>query len=162
MSDSNALTFGPIPSRRFGISLGIDLSPSSKQCNFDCLYCELEGAKTVDHMVEFPGVQEVIKSVKDAFLKHDKIDVLTITANGEPTLYPNLDELITELDSVKGSAKTLILSNAGNIYKKSIQNTLKKLDTVKLSLDCVSKKCFRLLGIRKRSKSQTNLRGKRK
>jgi wyosine [tRNA(Phe)-imidazoG37] synthetase (radical SAM superfamily) len=50
MSYSNSIIFGPIPSRRFGISLGIDLSPSKKQCNFDCLYCELEGAKTVDKM----------------------------------------------------------------------------------------------------------------
>ena len=42
MSYSNSIIFGPIPSRRFGISLGIDLSPSKKQCNFDCLYCELQ------------------------------------------------------------------------------------------------------------------------
>jgi len=145
MPYSNSLTFGPIPSRRFGISLGIDLSPSTKQCNFDCLYCELEAAKTVTHMDVYPKVSEVVEAVKDAFAKHEKIDVLTITANGEPTLYPKLDELVDALDGIKGNAKTLILSNGANIYNPTIQNTLTKIDTVKLSLDCVSKECFKKL-----------------
>jgi len=145
MPYSNSLTFGPIPSRRFGISLGIDLSPATKQCNFDCLYCELEPAKTVDKMDSYPKVSDVIEAVQEAFTKHEKIDVLTITANGEPTLYPKLDELVDELDKVKGNAKTLILSNGANIYEKRIQNTLKKLDSVKLSLDCISKECFKKL-----------------
>jgi len=145
MSYSNSLTFGPIPSRRFGISLGIDLSPSTKQCNFDCLYCELKPAKTISAMDTYPKVSDVIEAVQEAFSKHEKIDVLTITANGEPTLYPHLDELINELDKIKNNAKTLILSNGGSIYKKEIQQTLKKLDTVKLSLDCVSQECFKKL-----------------
>lgn len=145
MSYSNSLTFGPIPSRRFGISLGIDLSPSTKQCNFDCLYCELKPARTIEKMDTYPKVSDVVAAVCEAFRKHKKIDVLTITANGEPTLYPHLDELIDELDVIKGEAKTLILSNGGSIYKKEIQHTLAKLDTVKLSLDCVSGECFRKL-----------------
>lgn len=145
MSYTNSLTFGPIPSRRFGISLGIDLSPSSKQCNFDCLYCELKPAKTISKMITYPKVSDVVASVQEAFSKHEKIDVLTITANGEPTLYPHLDELIVELDNVKGSAKTLILSNGSRIYEKEIRDTLCKLDSVKLSLDCVSKECFKKL-----------------
>ncbi len=145
MSYSNTIIFGPIPSRRFGISLGIDLSPSKKQCNFDCLYCELEGAKTIEKMDTFPSVQEIIKAIKESFLKHPKIDVITITCNGEPTLYPNLDELVDEINKIKGNTKTLILSNGSTIYKKEIFNTLLKIDTVKLSLDCVSEKCFKKL-----------------
>ena len=86
MSYSNSIIFGPIPSRRFGISLGVDLSPSKKQCNFDCLYCELEGAKTIDKMDTYPSVDEVIKAIKENFLIHPRIDVITLTANGEPTL----------------------------------------------------------------------------
>ena len=145
MSYSNSIIFGPIPSRRFGISLGIDLSPSKKQCNFDCLYCELEGAKTVDKMDEFPSVQEIISAIKYSFLKHSKIDVITITCNGEPTLYPKLNELIEEINKIKGNTKTLILSNGSTIYKEDIFNTLLKIDIVKLSLDCVSEKCFKKL-----------------
>jgi wyosine [tRNA(Phe)-imidazoG37] synthetase (radical SAM superfamily) len=145
MSYSNSIIFGPIPSRRFGISLGVDLSPSKKQCNFDCLYCELEGAKTVDKMDESPSVAEIIEAIKDSFEKHPKIDVITLTANGEPTLYPKLDELIDEINKIKGETKTLILSNGSTIYKKDIYNALLKIDTVKLSLDCVSEKCFKKL-----------------
>ncbi|RXK12318.1 radical SAM protein [Halarcobacter mediterraneus] len=145
MSYSNNIIFGPIPSRRFGISLGIDLSPSSKQCNFDCLYCELEKAKTVETMTKYPSVEEVINEVKASFKKHPKIDVITITANGEPTLYPHLDKLIDELNKIKKNAKTLILSNGSTIYDEKVYKALLKIDTVKLSLDCVSEKCFKKL-----------------
>jgi wyosine [tRNA(Phe)-imidazoG37] synthetase (radical SAM superfamily) len=69
MSYSNSIIFGPIPSRRFGISLGIDLSPSSKQCNFDCLYCELEKANTVDKMTIYPKVEEVIDEIQKSLDK---------------------------------------------------------------------------------------------
>lgn len=145
MSYSNSIIFGPVPSRRFGISLGVDLSPSTKQCNFDCLYCELEKAKTVDTMTVYPTVFEVITAIKDALIKHPKIDVITITANGEPTLYPNLPQLIDEITKIKGTTKTMILSNGSTIYDKKIFDALLKLDTVKLSLDCVSQKCFKKL-----------------
>ena len=145
MSYSNNIIFGPIPSRRFGISLGIDLSPSQKQCNFDCLYCELEAAKTVDTMTTYPSVEEVISKVENSFEKHPKIDVITITANGEPTLYPQLEKLVDELNKIKKDAKTLILSNGSTIYDEKIYKALLKIDTVKLSLDCVSQKCFKKL-----------------
>ena len=145
MSYSNSIIFGPIPSRRFGISLGIDLSPAKKQCNFDCLYCELEGAKTVDKMDEYPSVENIINEIKNSFKIHPIIDVLTLTCNGEPTLYPKLNELIDEINKIKGSTKTLILSNGSTIYKEDIFNTLLKIDIVKLSLDCVSEKCFKKL-----------------
>lgn len=145
MSYSNSIIFGPIPSRRFGISLGVDLSPSSKQCNFDCLYCELEKAKTVDTMTTYPSIEDVITAIKESFKSHPKIDVITITANGEPTLYPMLDELIKEINKIKKNTKTLILSNGSTIYDKKTFNTLLNFDTVKLSLDCVSEKCFKKL-----------------
>jgi len=145
MSYTNSIIFGPVPSRRFGISLGVDLSPSSKQCNFDCLYCELEPAKTVDKMSVYPTILEVVTAIKEALEKHPKIDVITITANGEPTLYPNLSQLIDEIDKIKGKTKTMILSNGSTIANKKTFDALLKLDTVKLSLDCVSEKCFKKL-----------------
>ena len=139
------LTFGPIPSRRFGISLGVDLSPDSKQCNFDCLYCELKPAKTVSTMSEYPEVLAVIEAIEESFAKHPNIDVITVTANGEPTLYPFLDELIVRINAIKKNAKTLILSNGSTIYKKEVFEALLKFDMVKLSLDCISEKCFKKL-----------------
>ena len=145
MSYSNSIIFGPIPSRRFGISLGVDLSPASKQCNFDCLYCELEKAKTVETMTTYPSVNEIIEAIQESFEKHPKIDVITVTANGEPTLYPHLDELIVQINKIKKNAKTLILSNGSTIYNQNTFDTLLKFDTVKLSLDCISGECFKKL-----------------
>ncbi len=139
------IIFGPITSRRFGMSLGIDLSPASKQCNFDCLYCELDKAETVSKQTQILEVEDIISQLKTALANHKNIDVITFTANGEPTLYPKLSTLIDEVDKIKGNIKTLILSNGANIYEPEIQQTLSKIDIVKLSLDCVSKKCFKKL-----------------
>ena len=137
--------FGPIPSRRFGTSLGIDLSPGKKQCNYDCLYCELAAAKPVETIENPPAVDEVISELKAALKEHPDIDVITLTANGEPTLYPFLDELIERIDEIKNGYKTLILTNASTIADPKVQQALARLDTVKLSLDCVTPECFRKL-----------------
>ncbi len=137
--------FGPIHSRRFGKSLGVDLSPSKKQCNFDCLYCELDPAKTMDGYEEVVSVEEVTDALKKALGEHGDIDFITLTANGEPTLYPYLSELIDEINTFKGTTKTLILSNAANIDDVKVQEALLKLDEVKLSLDCATQKCLQKL-----------------
>ena len=115
-----ALTFGPVISRRFGVSLGIDLSPEFKQCNFDCLYCELKGAKTVSKQIDSLKPELYIEEVQNILQNTPNIDMITITANGEPTLYPYLDELVDGLNKIKGDKKLLILSNSSLIYKKEI------------------------------------------
>ena len=133
--------FGPINSRRFGSSLGIDLSPALKQCNFDCLYCELAPSATTDtqqHTVEISTIIDELKSHLN-----DNIDVITLTANGEPTLYPHLDELIDEIDKIKKSTQTLILTNSAALVNNKLFNSLLKLDQVKLSLDAVSEDIFK-------------------
>ncbi len=137
------LVFGPITSRRFGQSLGIDLSPDTKQCNFDCIYCELKAAKPVDTIQNPPLVKEVVSSVREALVKHKKIDVITLTANGEPTLYPYMKDLVKQLHKIKGKSKLLILSNGATVTCEETREILKEIDIVKLSLDCVSQKCFK-------------------
>ena len=127
------------------MSLGIDLSPNAKQCNFDCLYCELSYAKTMSKQIDVISVEDIMTQLKVGLENHKNIDVITFTANGEPSLYPHLSELIDEIDKIKGDIKTLILSNGANIYEKEIQKTLSKIDIVKLSLDCVSPECFKKL-----------------
>jgi len=141
----NNIIFGPIHSRRFGKSLGVDLSPGKKQCNFDCLYCELDPAKTMDAYDDVVSVEEIAKAVKTALHEYKNIDFITLTANGEPTLYPYLSELIDEINSFKGSTKTLILTNAATIDDPKTQDALLKLDEVKLSLDCATQKCLKKL-----------------
>ena len=139
------IIFGPVNSRRFGKSLGMDLSPSKKQCNFDCLYCELEPAKTMGAYEDVVSVEEIMEALNGVLAEHQDIDALTVTANGEPTLYPYLFELMDEINRVKGGIKTLILSNAANIHKPEIQEALMKFDTVKLSLDCATPRCLKRL-----------------
>jgi wyosine [tRNA(Phe)-imidazoG37] synthetase (radical SAM superfamily) len=141
-----SLIFGPIKSRRFGLSLGVDLSPDLKQCNFDCLYCELKKSDKLYSSQELSTpMSDIIDEIREELQKHRNIDVLTVTANGEPTLYPKLNELIKNINYLKEefSFKTLILSNSGNIYNGYIQETLKLFDKVKLSIDCATEECFK-------------------
>ena len=136
------IVFGPVSSRRFGISLGVDLSPTQKCCNFDCVYCELTAAKPVAAIENPPSVEQVIAEVKAALAAHPHVDVITLTANGEPTLYPDLARLVRELNLIKGRAKTLILSNGSGVLGPKICEALKGLDIVKFSLDSVVQKTF--------------------
>lgn len=133
--------FGPVNSRRFGSSLGIDLSPALKQCNFDCLYCELAPSATTDKQTNIVEVSTIMAELKEHL--HDKIDIITITANGEPTLYPHLDELIDEINKIKNGIQTLILTNSATLVDEKVFNSLLKLDQVKLSLDGVSESVFK-------------------
>lgn len=142
MQDST-IVFGPINSRRFGMSLGIDLSPKQKSCNFDCVYCELKGAKPVEEIENPPSVDEIISALKEALKVHQNIDVITLTANGEPTLYPHLKELVAKVNEIKGKAKTLILSNGSGARDQKICEALQGLDIVKFSLDSAVQSTFK-------------------
>lgn len=139
-AEKNKILFGPIHSRRFGMSLGVDLSPAIKQCNFDCLYCELAPMQTVKSQSHIIDVQTIIQELL-AHL-HENVDVITLTANGEPTLYPKLSELIDAIDRIKGTTETLILTNSATLVDSKVFESLRKLDQVKLSLDAVSPDIF--------------------
>ncbi|MBX1885848.1 radical SAM protein [Campylobacter peloridis] len=136
------IVFGPISSRRFGLSLGIDLSPSQKQCNFDCVYCELKAAKPVEKSVLYPSVDAVLAEVLKAMKSGVEFDFLTLTANGEPSLYPDLALLIQELNAIKKDKKLLILSNGSAVLNSQSFNALLDIDVVKFSLDSVIEKTF--------------------
>ncbi|PUD30157.1 radical SAM protein [Helicobacter pylori] len=137
------VVFGPVLSRRFGKSLGVDLSPSKKQCNYNCIYCELGKAKPIECMEEVIKVETLINAIQNALNNlATPIDVLTITANGEPTLYPHLLELIQSIKPFLKGVKTLILSNGSLFYEPKVQQALKEFDIVKFSLDAIDLKAF--------------------
>ncbi|ELZ6052773.1 radical SAM protein [Campylobacter jejuni] len=136
------ILFGPVSSRRFGRSLGIDLSPSKKQCNFDCVYCELDPKKAQEKQDEIISIDKVISEVKVMLEKNVEFDFLTLTANGEPSLYPYLNELILSLRSIAKDKKLLILSNGTAVLDEDKFNALLKLDVVKFSLDSAVAKTF--------------------
>ncbi|EDP6299604.1 radical SAM protein [Campylobacter jejuni] len=136
------ILFGPVSSRRFGRSLGIDLSPSKKQCNFDCVYCELDLKKAQEKQDEIISIDKIISEVKVVLEKNVEFDFLTLTANGEPSLYPYLNELILSLRSIAKDKKLLILSNGTAVLDEDKFNALLKLDVVKFSLDSAVAKTF--------------------
>ncbi|EDP3026479.1 radical SAM protein [Campylobacter jejuni] len=136
------ILFGPVSSRRFGRSLGIDLSPSKKQCNFDCVYCELDPKKAQEKQDKIISIDKIISEVKVMLEKNVEFDFLTLTANGEPSLYPYLNELILSLRSIAKDKKLLILSNGTAVLDEDKFNALLKLDVVKFSLDSAVTKTF--------------------
>lgn len=136
------ITFGPISSRRFGLSLGIDLSPNQKQCNFDCVYCELQAAKPLEKSLIYPKIKNIIDEVQSVLKSNVQFDFLTLTANGEPTLYPHLKELVYELNKIKQDKKLLILSNGSGVLNSDIFDALMYIDVVKFSLDSAMEKTF--------------------
>ncbi len=143
--NTSTIVFGPVLSRRFGTSLGVDLSPQLKQCNFDCLYCELKAARSIDSMRSVVSVDEIIRHIAQAIQKigAHNLNVLTFTANGEPTLYPHLYELITQVKAILPSGiRTLILSNGSLFWRAEVARALREFDIVKFSLDSSNPKNF--------------------
>ncbi|MFC3848085.1 radical SAM protein [Helicobacter baculiformis] len=139
------IVFGPLKSRRFGWSLGIDLSGENKQCNFNCVYCELKAHKPVDKMAHVIPLPTLLEAVHTALNAHQNtpLDVLTTTANGEPTLYPHLYEFIAQLKIPPGGPKTLILSNGSRFGEPEVQKALLRYDMVKFSLDAALRTAFK-------------------
>lgn len=137
------IIFGPVQSRRFGESLGIDLSPKTKQCNYDCLYCELKGKKAQDSMQEILEIEEILEAIKKGLKQFKNIQSLTITANGEPTLYPYLYELMLRLEDIKGGVQTLLLTNGSLLWDLSVSRACLLFDKVKFSLDAISPEVFK-------------------
>lgn len=135
--------FGPIHSRRFGESLGVDLSPKLKQCNYDCLYCELEGKKAQEQMDEVLDCAYILQEIKKGLNNFKNIASLTITANGEPTLYPHLYELMLRLEDIKGDVKTLLLTNGALLHDVCVARACLLFDKVKFSLDAISADVFK-------------------
>lgn len=136
--------FGPVLSRRFGLSLGVDVAgEGARRCNYDCLYCELAPAKKISVLDSFVEPEIIAKEVEEGVAKNPDIDFITITANGEPTLYPKLYELANLIRGFKGDKKLLILSNGSTINDAKIVETLKLFDVVKLSLDSALTESFK-------------------
>ena len=133
--------FGPISSRRFGQSLGIDLSPNSKQCNFNCVYCELKAKKPVSAMSEICEISPVLDELKTALAKFKNTQVITLTANGEPSLHPKFGELVSEIKALKLPQKLLVLSNSSRISQN--REAFLKCDICKFSLDSVVSETFK-------------------
>jgi wyosine [tRNA(Phe)-imidazoG37] synthetase (radical SAM superfamily) len=139
------IIFGPVKSRRLGVSLGINLLPTKRKiCNFNCIYCECGWTQDIEKAVShLPGREEVynaLDSKLSELIKKNIIpDVITYAGNGEPTLHPDfpgiIDDSIILRDKYFKKTRIAVLSNATTISNPLIKNALLKVDQNILKLD---------------------------
>lgn len=141
----NKIIFGPVKSRRLGVSLGINLLPgSSKVCNFNCIYCEcgwtLDSREEKSTLPERAEVYEALElTLSEMKERNQHPDVITFAGNGEPTLHPDfpgiIDDCIVLRNKYFPEARIAVLSNSTTITKPHIKEALLKIDQNILKLD---------------------------
>ncbi|MGC8976094.1 MAG: radical SAM protein [Candidatus Ratteibacteria bacterium] len=133
------IVFGPVPSRRFGKSLGINNVYLPKKCSYSCVYCQI--GRTNYYMIErkeFYKPEEIKKQVKEVIekLKEKEIDYISFVPDGEPTIDINLGKEIEILKEF--GIKIAVITNSSLIWREDVRNDLKKADCVSLKVDAVS------------------------
>jgi len=133
--------FGPVPSRRFGRSLGVDLTPY-KTCSFDCIFCQL-GRTTVNTMDrrEYVPVQEVIEELDDWMNLSGEADYITLSGSGEPTLHSRFGRII-EFARTSSSIPVALLTNGSLLDDPDVRAAASKANVVKVSLSAGDQAAF--------------------
>ena len=131
--------YGPVPSRRLGFSLGVDLVPY-KTCSFDCIYCQLGGTteRTVERR-EWVPQGEVLSQIREALATRGRIDYITFSGSGEPTLHSGLGWLIREIKKVT-DIPVAVLTNGSLLFREDLRGELLAADLVVPSLDAGTQK----------------------
>lgn len=134
-------TFGPVPSRRLGRSLGIDIVPF-KTCTYDCIYCQLgrTTTKTVTRAAFVP-IDSILSEIHSALEKNAKIDYLTLSGSGEPTLHSNIGKLISALKR-EFSYPVAVLTNGSLLHEPDVAQSLLLADVVLPTLAADSETVF--------------------
>lgn len=140
---AKSIVYGPIHSRRLGISLGLNILPvSHKLCNFNCVYCEC-GWNPKTMAPDFPAVADFARELEAALgaLRQEGVtpDVLTFSGNGEPTLHPQFGQIIDVClalrDAYFPDARVCVLSNGTRLHLPEVVEALRKADQRILKLD---------------------------
>ena len=138
------IVFGPVSSRRLGVSLGVNLLPQhGKLCNFNCIYCECgwnEERRGDNVLPSFEQVALALESRLEEFSSEGKpLDTITFSGNGEPTLHPDFPRIIEKTIELRDryfpASKVSVLSNATRVWKKEVREALMKVDNPILKLD---------------------------
>ncbi len=134
--------YGPVPSRRLGRSLGIDVVPY-KICTYDCIYCQI-GRTTEKTLVrkEYAPVSEILGEVRE-FLREEgsSVDHLSLSGSGEPTLHSHIRSAIEGIKAIT-SIPIAVITNGSLLYDEEVRRDLLRADTVLPSLDAVSADVF--------------------
>lgn len=147
------IIFGPVRSRRLGLSLGINLLPlDCKLCSFNCIYCEC-GWTEKGHRPCFNSREDVARKLSDKLFEmvnaDNTPDVITFAGNGEPTMHPEFPEIIDDVlrirDNYAPTAKVSVLTNGTMLFKESVRSALKKVDNNIVKLDSAFDGTVRLI-----------------
>ena len=134
--------YGPVPSRRLGVSLGVSPIPK-KACNYSCVYCQLG---RTDHMTNtrqmFFTVKEIMAEFDEVLRNNIKFDVVTIVGEGEPTLYLGLGELISEIQK-RTDKPVAVITNGALFYDADLRSELYQADIVLPTLDAYDEESFK-------------------
>ncbi|MBR2451080.1 MAG: radical SAM protein [Paludibacteraceae bacterium] len=146
----NSIIYGPIRSRRLGVSLGVNLMPTdAKLCTFDCVYCECGWNQPILHP-QLPTREQVRKELGSqlSVLNH-QLDVITFSGNGEPTMHPDffgiIQDTCTLRDKYCPQAKVSVLSNSTQLGRSDVVEALKLCDNRILKLDSAVDATMRLI-----------------
>lgn len=138
------IIFGPIRSRRLGLSLGVNLLPiESKLCSFDCIYCECGWNDEHPGKRRFNAREDVYNMLDSTLQKMvadgTPPDVITFAGNGEPTMHPDFENIIDDTIALRDkhcpNAKVSVLSNATQIHREDVRRALRRVDNNILKLD---------------------------
>ncbi len=133
--------FGPVPSRRLGFSLGVDVVPL-KTCTYNCIYCQLERTteKTL-RRAEYIAQKTILEELQHVLSLGQKIDYITFSGSGEPTLNAKIGEMIRKINEMT-SIPVAVLTNGSLLYEREVREALSAADLVIPSLDAVSDEAF--------------------
>jgi wyosine [tRNA(Phe)-imidazoG37] synthetase (radical SAM superfamily) len=134
--------YGPVPSRRLGRSLGIDLVPF-KTCTYDCVYCQL--GRTTNKTLErkkYVAVEEVLVELERKLAEKDLPDYISLAGSGEPTLNAGIGDLISKIKGLTG-IPVAVLTNGSLLWMSEVQDALMAADLVLPSLDAGDERLFR-------------------
>ena len=148
----DSIVYGPIRSRRLGVSLGVNLMPTdAKLCSFDCVYCECGWNQPVLHpqLPTRQQVREALASNLSPLASSPQIDVITFSGNGEPTMHPDflgiIQDTCTLRDQYCPNAKVSVLSNSTQLGRVEVVQALKLCDNRILKLDSAIDATMRLI-----------------
>lgn len=135
--------FGPVPSRRLGISLGIDPIPF-KTCTLNCVYCECGPTTNLTtERREYVPVDEILNELDDYLKKLPALDYITFSGSGEPTLHIKIGDIINFLKQNYPQYKIVVLTNGTLFYQRRVRDDVKNSDLIMPSLDSASAEIFK-------------------
>ncbi|NLV93482.1 MAG: radical SAM protein [Candidatus Riflebacteria bacterium] len=133
--------FGPVPSRRLGTSLGVDLTPT-KTCSFDCIYCQLSRTTThTNHRNEFCKADDVLEELRSVLREVEQPDWITLSGTGEPTLHSGLGYILAEIKKMN-NAPTCVITNGSLLHLPDVRKELMLADRLLPTLCTVNQSTY--------------------